>query len=90
MTLRPGWILLVIAIWLSGLGVVYSSHQTRHMHAEVNRLTQIHDDLMVEWGRLTLEQGALASPMLLEQRAGQLQLREPESAQIELLPEVSR
>ena len=90
MKVRPGWVLLVMAVWFSGLGVVYSSHQTREMHAEVNRLTQTHDELMVEWGRLTLEQGALSAPMILEQRAGEMGLVAPETEQIELLPEVRR
>ncbi|MCH8551328.1 MAG: cell division protein FtsL [Natronospirillum sp.] len=90
MTVRPGWVLLVIAVWMSGLGVVYSSHQTREMHAEVNMLTRQYDDLMVEWGRLTLEQGALAAPMILERRAGELGLDAPTTEQIELMPEVPR
>lgn len=90
MTLRPGWVFLVMAVWFSGLAVVYSSHQTREMHAEVNRLTRVHDELMVEWGRLTLEQGALSAPMILEQRADDLGLIAPEPEQIELLPEVRR
>ena len=90
MIVKPGWSFLVIGLWLSALGVVYSSHQTRLLHAEVNNLTQTNDRLLVEWGRLTLEQGALSAPMLLEQRSGQMNMRIPGAEDIELLPEVRR
>ncbi len=90
MIVKPGWSLLVVALWVSALGVIYSSHQTRLMHAEVNELTQANDRLLVEWGRLTLEQGALSAPMLLEQRSGQMGMRSPTAEDIELLPEVNR
>lgn len=90
MIVKPGWTLLIIAVFLSSLGVVYSSHQTRQLHAEVNTLSQRYDRLMVEWGRLTLERGALAAPMLLEQRAGDMGMRAPTSDDIHLLPEVRR
>lgn len=90
MIVKPGWTLLIIAIWASALGVVFASHQTRQLHAERNQLVQAQDRLMVEWGRLTLEQGALAAPMLLEQRAGQMDMRSPGRDDIYLLPEVRR
>lgn len=90
MNVRPGWSMLIVALWVSALGVIYSSHQTRLMHAQVNELTQVNDRLLVEWGRLTLEQGALSAPMLLEQRSGQLGMRSPGAEDIELLPEVNR
>ena len=90
MIVKPGWTLLIIAIWVSALAVVFASHQTRQLHAERNQLVQTYDRLMVEWGRLTLEQGALAAPMLLEQRAGQMDMRSPGIDDIYLLPEVRR
>ncbi|MEX0584384.1 MAG: cell division protein FtsL [Natronospirillum sp.] len=88
MIVKPGWTLLIVGLWLSALGVVYSSHQTRLLHAEVNTLTQTYDRLMVEWGRLTLEQGALSAPALLEQRSRELNMRAPGAESIELLREV--
>lgn len=90
MIVKPGWTLLIIAVFLSAVGVVYSSHQTRQLHAQVNNLSQRYDRLMVQWGRLTLERGALSAPMLLEQRASDMGMREPLSEDINLLPEVRR
>lgn len=90
MTVKPGWTLLIVAVWLSALVVIFASHQTRQLHAERNQLAREYDQLLVQWGRLTLEQGALSAPMLLEQYAEQLDMRSPGTGDIELLPEVPR
>ncbi|MFC3852388.1 cell division protein FtsL [Salinispirillum marinum] len=83
--IRPGWYFLVAVIWASGLSVVFVSHETRMLHAELNQLTRHYAQQRVEWGQLTLELGAVAAPGLIEQRAQQLGLRPPNASEVQVI-----
>lgn len=85
-----GWVglILIAAVWGSALAVVQVSQQTRQLHTTMHRLHQQHNAYAIEVGRLMLEQGALAAPMLLERRAQLLDLQLPSTAQIYVMPEV--
>lgn len=85
-----GWVglILIAAVWGSALAVVQVSQQTRQLHTTMHRLHQQHNAYAIEVGRLMLEQGALAAPMLLERRAQSLDLQLPSTAQIYVMPEV--
>ena len=51
------------------MGVIYTSHLNRKLFAQLERLNGERDALEVEWGRLLLEQGTLATPTRIEQEA---------------------
>ena len=53
----------------TALGVVYSQHESRLLFAEIQRLQHKVDELEIEWGRLELEQSALAANGRIEQTA---------------------
>jgi cell division protein FtsL len=54
------WRLLVALLWLavlaSSLGVVYGKQQARNRFSELQKLTNVRDELDIEWGQLQLEQ----------------------------------
>ena len=50
--------LLVVLVMISGMGVIYSKHQSRKLFVEVQQVRKGIDDLNIEWGRLQLEQSA--------------------------------
>lgn len=90
MSLKPGLLLLVLAVWGSALAVTYVSHQTRQLHAEMNRQTQWYAQQRTEWGQLTLELGAIAAPVMVEQRAQGLGMHAPAVNDLRILREVRR
>ncbi len=87
--MRLGLLLLILAVWGSGIAVAMVSHETRTLYQQLGRLQQEQEQLATEWGRLTLEQGALAAPMRLDNYAREIGMQEPEDAQLRRLPEVS-
>jgi len=89
-SVKPGLLLLVGAVWLSALSVTYVSHQTRQMHAEMNRQSQWYAQQRIEWGQLTLELGAVAAPVVVEQRALGLQMHAPNVEDLRILRGVRR
>jgi cell division protein FtsL len=54
------WRLCVALLWLavlaSSLGVVYGKQQARNRFSELQKLTNVRDELDIEWGQLQLEQ----------------------------------
>lgn len=75
--------MVLLAVLLSALAVVYTKHQSRKLFVEMQALNSQQDALGVEWGRLLLEQGTLATPTRIEQAARKrLGMRVPEPDQI--------
>ncbi len=69
---------LALAVIASALGVVYTSHLSRRLYAELARLEQARDALEVEWGRLQLEQSTWAAHSRIERLARErLRMRLP-------------
>ncbi len=62
-------IALIFAVMGSAIGVVYCRHLDRRLHIDLQKLQQSRDALHVEWSRLLLEQGTLASDVRVEQVA---------------------
>ena len=62
-------ITLAILVLVSSLGVVYAKHQSRKLFVELDTLKKERDEMNVEWGRLQLEQGTLATHSRIEQTA---------------------
>lgn len=83
---RIGLLLLVVAVFLSATGVVYSKHQSRKLFVELQELQKLRDQLDVRWGQLQLEQSAYASHGLIENAARErLGMRMPTSDDIVLV-----
>lgn len=61
---------LIAAAWLlvlaSGVGVIYSSHQTRLLNNELVQLEREKHQLQVTWGQYLLEESTLASLQRVE------------------------
>lgn len=69
---------LMAAVFVSGLGVVYASHQSRTKFIELQTLQERRDRLTVDWGRLQLEQSTWATHGRVEAEARkQLNMRLP-------------
>lgn len=66
------WFCLVCLLALtagSAVGVVYSTHKSRHLLNELQQLEQQRNALQVEWGQLLLEQSSLVSQGRIENLA---------------------
>jgi cell division protein FtsL len=71
-------ILVLVADVSSALGVVYTSHQSRLLAVELDRLEADQDEGLAEWSRLQIEQGWLADASRIEKTArGALQMTQP-------------
>ncbi len=67
--MRLALVLLIAAVLCSGLGVVYSKHQSRQLFNEFQSLQSYRDDLEIEWGLLQLEQSTLATEAVVDHAA---------------------
>lgn len=59
-------LVLLMALLATGLGIVYSKHQSRKMFVELQALLVDRDNLEIEWGQLQLEQSALATEVAVD------------------------
>jgi cell division protein FtsL len=76
-------ILVLVADVSSALGVVYTSHQSRMLAVELDRLEADQDEGLAEWSRLQIEQGWLADAGHIEKTAREsLQMKQPEETVI--------
>ena len=77
MTRRPStWLRGLLAFaWLlvlvSALGAVYARHEARKLFVELQALERVRDELNIDWGRLRIEQGMLATHSRVEQLASE-------------------
>lgn len=62
-------LVLVLVVFVSAVGVVYSKHLGRIEFVALQKLEKTRDHLNEEWGRLLLEQSTWASPARIEQQA---------------------
>ncbi len=74
---------LVVAVVASAIAVVQSTHLTRQAHGELRDLERQRDQLQVEWSRLLLERGTLASHDRIKELAvSRLQMGAPDAANL--------
>jgi len=62
--MRTGTILSFIGavmVIVTALGIVNAKHQSRKLFVELQDLEGLRDELIVEWGRLRLEEGTWAA-----------------------------
>ena len=57
---------LIIAVLVSGLGVVYTKHRSRQLFIELQKLQSLRDEMEVEWEQLQLEQSTLATEVAVD------------------------
>jgi len=78
--------LLWLAMAATGLAVVWSTHQTRHLVNELLQLKSEENDMLVAHGQYMLQESSLSSPVGVEILAKeQLNLKFPEYADVEVL-----
>lgn len=74
---------LLVAVVASAIAVVQSTHLTRQAHSELRELERQRDQLQVEWSRLLLERGTLASHDRIKELAvNRLQMGTPDAANL--------
>lgn len=70
---HPGLHALLVFAWLavfvSAVGAVYARHEARKLFVELQALERGRDELNLEWGRLRIEQGMLATHARVERLA---------------------
>ncbi len=62
-------LVLVLTIRATGVGIVWSKHQSRKLFVELQGLQKVRDDLDIEWNQLQLEQSTLATESVIDQAA---------------------
>lgn len=62
-------LLLTAAVLASALALVYTKHQSRKLHIELQSLGQQAQDYEIEWELLQLEQSTLASEFVVDRLA---------------------
>lgn len=61
--------LLLVAVLVSGLGLVYTKHHSRQLFIELQRLQGQRDAMEIEWEQLQLEQSTLATEVTVDNAA---------------------
>ncbi len=79
---RVGWIplLLLVAIFVTAMGVVFNTHQTRQSITEKDLAYEERERLDNEWRNLLLEENALAEHSRVQQMATEeLEMKRPDT-----------
>jgi cell division protein FtsL len=71
---------LAACVFCSALATVYARHEARTQFATLQSLIAERDALVVEWGRLQLEQSAYSTHALVERLARQKMAMRPPAA----------
>ncbi len=78
-----GWSLLIVALFGSAMGVVYSRHICRQLYGELQHLQHTRDNLQVDWSKLALEESTWAThPRVEEIARSRLGMQLPPQEQI--------
>ena len=56
-----GWSVLVVALFVSAMGVVYARHICRQLYNDLQHLQHTRDNLQVDWSKLELEESTWAT-----------------------------
>lgn len=83
MNVVGGLFLAALMILLSALGAIYAKHEARRMFVELSVLHDGRDELIIDWGRLQLEQQSLAGVMAVDNLArGRLSMVAPDPSTV--------
>lgn len=68
---QPTLLVLVFAMIcvISGMALVYTTHESRKLFIELEQLTSARDELNIEWGQLQIEQSTWATHARIERVA---------------------
>ncbi len=78
-----GWMILILLVFISAQGVVYTKHVSRRLYMELQGLQTARDNLEMEWQKLQLEQSTWAThPRVERQARGRLDMQLPLQEQI--------
>jgi len=58
--------IVALAVVVSALSVIYTTHRSRSLFSELQKLQGTRDELDVEWGQLQLEQSAWSNNSRIE------------------------
>jgi cell division protein FtsL len=58
--------IVALAVVISALSVIYTTHRSRSLFSELQKLQGTRDQLDVEWGQLQLEQSAWSNNSRIE------------------------
>jgi cell division protein FtsL len=80
----------LLAAWLvllgSGVAAVYARHEARKLFVELQALERARDELNIDWGRLRIEQGMLATHARVERLASeQLGMHMPAASDVSVV-----
>lgn len=79
-------VVLCVSVMASAISVIYVSHQNRQIFAAYQALLGQRDELKADWGRLLLEESALAAHSRVEKIAiEKLGMQVPEIKQVVLV-----
>jgi cell division protein FtsL len=74
------------AVLASALGAVYARHEARKLFVELQALERTRDELNIDWNRLRIEQGMLATHARVEQLASEkLGMHLPAAADVSIV-----
>lgn len=62
---------LAAAVFVTALGVVFSTHESRRLFVELQALQKVRDEMHAQWGRLQLEQSTWATHGRIERLANE-------------------
>jgi len=73
---RGSWLSIALigtwfAVLASAIGAVYARHEARKLFVELQALERARDELNIDWGRLRIEQGMLATHARVERLASE-------------------
>ena len=77
---------LVALVMSTAVGCIYSKHQSRKLFVELQSLMTERDRLVVDWGRLQIEQSTWSTHSRVESLArGQMKMHTPQPSDIRLV-----
>lgn len=59
-------VMLGVSILITSVFIIDSAYQTRQMYSKLQELRAERNRLMIEWGRLMLERGAVSADMRID------------------------
>ena len=84
-TRQPFLLVFVFALVcvLSAMALVYTKHESRKLFVELEALSDVRDELNIEWGQLQIEQSTWATHARIEKVAAEdLSLVRPDATEI--------
>ena len=83
---RVIFVLLIMSVLGSAIGIVYAKHQNRKLFVQLQTLQLERDDMNTEWGKLQLEQATWGTHGRVERFAhGKLHMNVPTAGEVTMV-----